>query len=135
MKKQSPGPEKTSIKFDPSKLTVEEIKQKKLNVQYVYPDNFPSDVSLRRMQYFTSFPELPDCYYHGFSFRTSWQKDDLERWVAKGQIWKLKSPIILEYQNDLFFDSHGNIISACGHNPVNDPNKQIVAMRQSYKQE
>lgn len=121
-------------KFDPSKLTWEEIQQKKLNVQYVYPDTLPSDVSLKRMQYFTSFPELPDCYYQGFSFRTSRRKDDLERWVAEGQIWKLKQPIILEHPNDLFFDSHGNIVAARGDDPLNDPKKQVVATRQSYEE-
>lgn len=119
--------------FDPSKLTVEELQQKKLNVQYVYPDNFPSDVSLKRIQYFTSFPEIPDRYYQGFSFRTARSKNDLERWTTEGQIWKLEQPIVLEHPNDLFFDSHGNIVAARGYDPVNDSKKQIVALRQSYE--
>ena len=120
--------------FDPSTMTLEELQQKILTVQYFVPDTLPNDVSLKRMKYYVSFSEFPDRYYLGLGFRTFWSKDDLERLAANEEVYKLKQPIRLEHPNDLFLDSQGNIISACGHDPVNDPKKQVVASRQSYEE-
>src|SRR6185369_6802286 len=110
----------------PDSWSLEELKYKTIYVDYFVPDTVPSDVTLKRMQYYVRFLEWPGIYYFGFSFHTESREKQLALMAEKGSVIRLDRPIILAYPNDLFLDSLGNIISARGHDPLNDPKKQTV---------
>jgi hypothetical protein len=100
-------------------------------VEYIVPDKYTEENSMKRLQFYTFFPKEPNKFYFGLSFREPVSKEILKRWVKEGKLIELLEPVKIQKEKDLWLDSKGNIFSADAVNPIQDNRKEHCG---KYKQ-
>lgn len=108
------------------KPTYEELKGMKVCVKFLVSDMPPKD-GLKRLQYYTYFPQYPGKHYFGLSFRKEEDPSRINKMVENGTVIILSPPIQLPYEKDLFLNFKGQVILANGASPWKDENQRIVA--------
>lgn len=113
-------------------MNLDELKRKTILVKYLVPDTLPES-GLKRIQYYTNFPEEPGNFYFGLSIRTVFEKTLLRKMVNEGKLIELTESVIVPYDKDLWLDPEGRIVLALGYDPLHDEESKIVAAPSELK--
>lgn len=113
-------------------MDIDTLKTKTITVKYIVPDTLP-ERGLKRLQYYVCFPEEPNRFYFGLSFRNHFEKASLRNMVKSGALFELIEPITVPYEKDLWVDYRGRIILANGYSPLEDSGSRIVATPRQLK--
>lgn len=110
-------------------MNVEELKKKRILVQYIFRDSSPKK-GLKRMQYFTHFKDEPEKFYFGVSVGggSEYTKEKLEHWVKEGQLVKIAKSVTLTCKKDIWLNKNNEIVLANFYNPWKDKERKIVGL-------